>query len=315
MLNAERIVAERGFRQIRGLRLSDIGQADIRSELHALWIEHGVILFRDCESTPEMQVALSRIFGEPEQHPFKERLVEGHPELLWVRHIPGQDVTYDVDGAVLGGWLPWHSDLAYMASINRGGILRAIQLPDEGGKTGFIDQIEAYNRLPPHFKAEIEGLSVVYTLNLNAAEQKFGRYKGLGRRHNVSASVRAIDARRANDFPDVVHPLVYVQRETGRKVLNLSPWFADHVLEMPGAEGDDLLAEVARHCVDPELAYYHSWRPGDMMLWDNWRTLHCATGVAPDAVRILQRTTLKGDYQLGRVLHEGATAHGERVDV
>jgi taurine dioxygenase len=52
-----------------------------------------------------------------------------------------------------------------------------------------------------------------------------------------------------------------------------------------------------------------------MMLWDNWRTLHCATGVAPDATRILQRTTLKGDYSLGRVLHEGAVARGAIVDV
>lgn len=315
MFEARPVRVGTGVQEITGLTAADISDPDIRSALRELWILHGVLIFRGLEGDADTQIALSRVFGEPEAHPFKERLVEGHSELLWVRHMPGQDVTYDVDGRIRGGWLPWHSDLAYMARINRGGILRAIALPDEGGQTGFIDQIEAYAALPDRLKRAIEGLNVVYTLRLNAAKQKFGRYPRLGQRHNVSASVRAIDARAAMDFPDVVHPLVYVQRETGRKVLNLSPWFADRLFEMPNSQGDGLLAEVASYCVDESRAYYHSWTVGDMVLWDNWRVLHCATGVAPDAVRILQRTTLSGDYALGRTLHDAGARAGEMVDV
>ena len=47
-----------------------------------------------------------------------------------------------------------------------------------------------------------------------------------------------------------------------------------------------------------------------MVLWDNWRTLHCAKGVAPDAVREMHRSTIAGDYKLGRSL---GPAHTERA--
>jgi taurine dioxygenase len=40
-----------------------------------------------------------------------------------------------------------------------------------------------------------------------------------------------------------------------------------------------------------------------MLLWDNWRMAHCVTGAAPDEVRIMERTTIMGDYGLGRRLH------------
>jgi taurine dioxygenase len=50
------------------------------------------------------------------------------------------------------------------------------------------------------------------------------------------------------------------------------------------------------------------------MLWDNWRTLHCCTGVPPEQTRVMQRTTISGDYALGRNL-DTVTADLERVDV
>jgi taurine dioxygenase len=37
-----------------------------------------------------------------------------------------------------------------------------------------------------------------------------------------------------------------------------------------------------------------------MVLWDNWRMLHCAQGVPPGEERRMRRTTIAGDYALGR---------------
>jgi hypothetical protein len=70
---------------------------------------------------------------------------------------------------------------------------------------------------------------------------------------------------------------------------------------MENEEGDALLREVIDHVLRPELMYFHDWQPDDMVLWDNWRMLHCSTGVAPGEVRIMRRTTIVGDYGLGRV--------------
>jgi taurine dioxygenase len=38
-----------------------------------------------------------------------------------------------------------------------------------------------------------------------------------------------------------------------------------------------------------------------MVLWDNWRISHCCTGIQPGDRRLLQRTTISGDYALGRL--------------
>jgi taurine dioxygenase len=88
-------------------------------------------------------------------------------------------------------------------------------------------------------------------------------------------------------------------------VLNVSPWFAVGIYELGGPDGDALLEEVIGFCIDDANADYHDWRAGDMVLWDNWRTLHSCTGIDPADTRVMQRTTLAGDYALGRKLEEG----------
>ena len=37
-----------------------------------------------------------------------------------------------------------------------------------------------------------------------------------------------------------------------------------------------------------------------MLIWDNWRMLHSVTGHDPGVTRCIHRTTIKGDYGLGR---------------
>ena len=91
-----------------------------------------------------------------------------------------------------------------------------------------------------------------------------------------------------------------MQRETGRKVANVSPWFADGIEGLETPEGDALLREVIARITRPELAYFHKWAPGEMVLWDNWRMLHCATGTPAGMRRHLTRTIIAGDYALGR---------------
>ncbi len=37
-----------------------------------------------------------------------------------------------------------------------------------------------------------------------------------------------------------------------------------------------------------------------MVLWDNWRAMHCTTGTRPGVKRLINRTTIAGDVTLGR---------------
>ena len=110
----------------------------------------------------------------------------------------------------------------------------------------------------------------------------------------------SILARLERDFPPAVHPLVYAQPETGRKVLNFSPAYALGIAGMERSQSDALLEELVAHCQTKGTAYRHDWRNDDLVAWDNWRILHNAEGTPPHCTRLVQRTSIKGDYGLGR---------------
>jgi taurine dioxygenase len=292
--------------EVGGIDLDRPLGADISKALHDAFIQAGILVFRRAATGPEAHLSLSRCFGELQRHPVRENWAAGYPELVDISYRPGLGSTvalYEVDGQRRGGWLPWHSDLRYMSKINRGGILRSIRTPREGGRTGFVDQIAAYVTLPETLKQRIDALHVVYQLRSDFTQEKFGKPESLKLITNAAA-LEAMAARIDQDFPPVVHPMVYVQQETGRKVLNVAPTSAIGIHEMPGSEGDALLEEVIAYTLNPALAYWHDWQENDLVLWDNWRTLHCAEGVPEDCVREMQRTTIAGDYALGRRLSE-----------
>jgi len=284
---------------VTGLSVDAIDDPAVRQALHDLWIDRGVVVFRGLEGGFDTQVRLSAIYGEPEVHPMMAGtdIKTEHKALAPIEFDREDGNIYEIDGEPRGGYLPWHFDGAYVDRINHGGILRPEVLPGRGGDTGFIDQIAAYALLPEDLKARIEGLSVVYSYQPDLTRAKFGA--------RVDKLVRMSTLfRKGMDHPSVqvraIHPLVYEQAETGKKILHVSPWFADGIEGMENAEGDALLREVIDYVIRPELMYFHKWQAGDMVLWDNWRMLHSASGVPPEETRIMRRTTIVGDYGLGR---------------
>ena len=60
--------------------------------------------------------------------------------------------------------------------------------------------------------------------------------------------------------------------------------------------------------VATDLSYFHQWQPTDMVIWDNWRVLHAVSGMKPSDGRCMHRTTIKGDYGLGRFEDQSAVA-------
>jgi taurine dioxygenase len=283
---------------VTGLDPATLDDPDVARRLHELWVERGLIVFRGLAGM-ETQIRLSRVFGEPELHPLRVTAFDRPPEISDITYDPADGDVYALNGEQLGGWLPWHFDLVYVARINHGGILRPVKLPRRGGATGFIDQIAAYEALPDRLKSRIAGRSVVYRFDIDAGNMRYGKPAGLEMLRTSSRA--AIVMQQIDRYPSVVHPMVYEQPETGRAVLNFSPWFALGVDGMSQDEGDALLHEVTRHCLDERGAYHHQWAIDDMVLWDNWRMMHCATGVPRDDSRHMQRTTIAGDYGMGRL--------------
>lgn len=291
--------------EIIGLDLDRELDAATCEALRRQWVASGILLLRGAARSVEAHMRLSRCFGTLQPSATQHINLADNPYLMGLRQDPAQRpkswTAYHVHGQVRTGWLGWHWDQAFMPEIVRGAVLRMIEPPLRDGRTGFIDAIAAWERLPPALQRRIEGLEVVYHFNGAQERNRFGFPDDL-RLVEAHPDREAMMAQLLIDFPPVVHPLVITQLETGRKVLKLSPMHARHVLGMDEAESDALLHELAGYLVDERHAYYHTWQPDDVIVWDNWRVIHSATGVPLDVSRYAQRTTLVGDYKLGRYL-------------
>lgn len=294
--------------EVIGIDLEDEHALDDAAQqaLRAAWIEHGILLFRCALHSEAAHLRLSRVFGDPQPAAVKRINDARNPYLMNLVQRAGDASSdtftlFEVDGQRRAGWLGWHWDQAFTAEIVRGALLRMIDPAPVDGRTGFIDAAAAWDRLSPAMKRRIERLEVVYHFTGAQEQNRFGFPPSLRvAERNPKADGALVQYRR--DFPPVVHPLVITQRETGRKVLKLSPMHAQYVLGMDTAESDALLHELADHLVDPRHAYFHTWQADDAIVWDNWRTIHSATGVPFDVNRFGQRTTIVGDYKLGRYL-------------
>jgi taurine dioxygenase len=299
--------------EVIGLDLDDETALDATTSQALLdaWVEHGILLFRNALHSEEAHLRLSRVFGDPQPAAVSRINDAKNPYLMTLDQRPG-DVSketftlFEIDGQQRTGWLGWHWDQSFTAEIVRGALLRMITPATIDGRTGFIDAAAAYARLSPAMQQRIEGLEVVYHFTGAQEQNRFGFPRGLRvAQRNPKAEAALVQYRL--DFPPVVHPLVITQHETGRKVLKLSPMHAQSILGMDAADSDALLHELADHLVDARYAYFHTWQTDDAIIWDNWRVIHSATGVPFEVERLAQRTTIVGDYKLGRYLDP---AHG-----
>lgn len=296
--------------RIAGVTYATLEDPAVRQRMNDLFEQHGMIVFEDVEPTSKMQVAISNVFGPLKDHPVKtvERVdQENMPGVITIRTDPKACIV-EIDGKPLMTWQPWHFDHSYNNELNRAGVLRAEKIAPEGGLTAFADGIQIYRDLPPEVREKIEHVNIIYTLDLRYSEQRFGLPKNFREIQPKSAELTEI----AKTFPRAIHPAVWT-RKTGEKVFHMSPYGARGIEGMETPEGDALLEEVWEVVERTIKPYYHQWKPTDMVIWDNWRMLHQACGCDPKYERVMHRTTIKGDYGLGR--WETARARAAGADV
>ncbi len=288
--------------RIGGLTIEQARDPEIAQELARLFDQHGMIVFEDVEPSDAMHLAVSNCFGPLKEHPVKALArVDGDtmPGVIKLAVTPEQGGIVEIDGKAVAHWLPWHFDHCYNNELNRAGVLRAIDIVEDGGITGFADGIALYNAFPEDLLARIEGKSILYSLSTQYSHMRFGK----------PATMKIVRPKPMNEeflkqaaaMPRAIHPAVWT-RETGEKVLHVSAYMSEGIEGAEGAGGDALLEEVAQEInrLAASCSYHHRWKPTELIIWDNWRMLHTVSGNNPNESRTMHRTTIKGDYGLGR---------------
>jgi len=158
-------------------------------------------------------------------------------------------------------------------------MLYALEVPPAGGNTGFCNMYSAYEALPPELKRRAQGLRIKHDGTYNS-----GGY--------LRAGVAASDDPRTS--PGAVHPLVCVHPESGRRCLYLGRRRNAYLVGLELAESEALLDALWSYATRDEFTWYNSWRPGDLVLWDNRCTMHRRDPFDPAARRVMHRTQIKG---------------------
>lgn len=299
--------------RVRGLGWDNFEDESLREDLRLLFQDRGVIVFEDMEPSPAMQVEVSKIFGPLKDHPTKSTARADpslDPGIIDMHNPPREDMGHNhglvrkQDGSLVKSFIPWHFDHTYNDELNYAGVLRAVTFAPEAGRTGFADGIDIYTKLDPDLIRRIEDKSVLYTLDVRLTQMPFGRYfETFGDLDNMAGNVEE-----SSIFPRAIHPMVFT-RPTGEKVAHYCGFSAVGLENHENPDGDALFEEALQEMYKVIDPYWHQWKTTDMLIWDNHRILHSVEGCDPKYDRRMHRTTIKGDYGLGRF--EGGKKIGE----
>ncbi|MDH3314252.1 MAG: TauD/TfdA family dioxygenase [Gammaproteobacteria bacterium] len=266
--------------EVRGVDIaSGLSDAEIQ-QIKAAWREHLVVVMRDQTIDDPQLIAFTRRFGEldpPGPNPYGGPIYPEHPELNIISNIVE-------DGRPIGnlgaGEAVWHADMTYLDLPPLGAVLYAVELPPVGGDTQFCNMYAAYEALPEKTKREIEGLRAVHDAAHNSAGMLRNGYENID------------DVRQT---PGARHPLVRTDRESGRRCLFLGRRPHSYVLGLEVPESEALLDRLWAHATQDRFVTTHSWRVGDVLMWNNRAVLHRRDAFDAVARRRLHRAQLKGE--------------------
>jgi alpha-ketoglutarate-dependent 2,4-dichlorophenoxyacetate dioxygenase len=242
---------------------------------------YAVLVFPGQSLDDDHLLALGRLLGEvepPRNHRVVRRLK--HAELADISNLDADNKLRSRDDHrrldSLGNRL-WHADASFRPVPGALSMLFAHVVPPVGGETEFADLRAAYDALPADMQETIEALVAEHSIFHSRGQLGFTDYN---------------EEERAA-LPSVRHRLVRVHPGSRRKTLYMGA-HASHIVGWPMPEGRLLLRDLMEHATQREFVYRHSWRAGDLVVWDNRCTLH--RGRAYDDAtypRDLRRVTTK----------------------
>ena len=168
----------------------------------------------------------------------------------------------------------FHSDTSYVAEPPSFTVLAAVDIPDAGGETLFVNQFEAWQSADEALRSRLRGVEFLHVASRVARPDEAGE--------------------------GVWHPVVRLHPTIGKPALYVS---ARERLVQARRDGVVLSEADATALIDAAhaLAMHgaprrsHRWSAGDLLLTDNRSTLHAADHSAVVGERTLHRVMVRGE--------------------
>ena len=167
----------------------------------------------------------------------------------------------------------WHQDHSWRGEVTRYELSYADVAP-LGGDVLFADATRAHATLSPRLRSLLEGATALCVLahGYQNLEPCGTRYAEVLREH-----------------PPVEQHVIAVDRETGRRWLNVNAGYSVRIPELSAAESAALLPMLCSHATRPDHCVRLQYAAGDVVVFDNHLLQHYAVSdYYPAARRVLR---------------------------
>ncbi|MBK20345.1 MAG: hypothetical protein CMM52_16055 [Rhodospirillaceae bacterium] len=265
--------------EIKGIDLREPIPESTMKEIEDAFHEHVVVVFRGQDITEEEQMAFANTFGglgERQRSPNGSTPGGSYDTpFMFVTNIKDEK-TGEPIGAFGDGEMWFHHDTSYYENPHKATLLYSITLPSWGGNTCFSNMYKAYDNVPDDLKAKLDGRKVL----------QIHDYK---RRERIDIYNTDISGMLKYEQPIfVTHPI------TGRKALYISRLMSARIEGLAPDENEEILEQLFDLSEDPSVVFEHEWKLGDMVMWDNYASIHMRKDFPRDEPRLMRRLTLKG---------------------
>jgi alpha-ketoglutarate-dependent 2,4-dichlorophenoxyacetate dioxygenase len=263
--------------ELRGVNVAEvITDAAVYSAVRAAFEEHSVLVFRGQKVDDDSQLTFSRCFGPPEVTKIGSQGTGTQFVILSTIGEDGKVVPADHRLALRNRANQlWHTDSSFKRIPALTSVLSARIIPALGGETEFVSTRLAFERLEPKLRAKLENT--------------FAWHDYAHSRGRIAPDLASPEERAA--LPPQCWRLVWKNPANGRGALYL----ASHAYAIEGMEptaGKKLLDELMAVATAPGTSYVHSWRSGDIVMWDNRATMHRGRPWPAHEARLMVRTTI-----------------------
>ncbi|OAX53483.1 TauD/TfdA dioxygenase family protein [Xanthomonas graminis] len=261
---------------IGGVDLARDRGAQLQTELLRALHEYKVITIHGQQLDADDLMRIGSVFGPPCAYPFAKG-IDGFEYINDVVKAETERNNFGND---------WHIDSIYLQQPPLATLLYSIQTPAYGGDTLFADAESAYEALSAGMKRLLDGL-----IGITSSSLKF-RKGGARQAYLSQFSSMQIEAPKASESFEARHPVVRTHPATGRKSLYVSPL---HTLGFEGfteEESRPIIEFLCAHLLTPEFGCRVRWVPGQLTIWDNRNTLHCAINDYQGKRRHMRRLTV-----------------------
>ncbi len=263
--------------EIKGVDLRrPLDDATVKA-INAAFDEHVVVVFRDQDLSDADQLRAAGYFGKVHirRRPANGRTPGGDYD------TPFMMVTNIVEngksaGAFGDGEMWLHHDTSYYPQPHRATFLYSMQLTSWGGETCFSNMYKAYENIPRALRDRLEGRNVLQVHDYKRRER--------------------LDLSRV-ELEKILHheqPIVITHPATGKKALYVSRLMSARIEGFSPEDSEAALAQLFDIAEDPAIVYEHEWRLGDLVVWDNWCSIHARKDFPREEKRLMRRCTIEG---------------------